>query len=250
MSDRNKDWEVLLQVKLEHEDPKDVARDIEIRINAGECITEDICHVFSCRPISHELPNQNGDVLTEHVLEYPVGKLRNYYGPGSDDLEILRQAFRNYVEDDAAEHSRNVTQEEVDLVIDHEVQKVLESRPSLAHVHKLPEKSFEVGGAKRVSVELKDAHELGKQVVQYVPLRRAIELVKEAPLATTLLRGGNRGEAEKLLRKLGAMWMKELIRHVEAQEENNIRIATDTIAEDIRRGLKHTIGTKPEKDQT
>ena len=52
-------------------------------------------------------------------------------------VDTLRQAFRNYVEDDAAEHGRNVTLEEVDRVIDSEVEKVVAQKTNAGFVAEL-----------------------------------------------------------------------------------------------------------------
>lgn len=61
-------------------------------------------------------------------VPYPVTRLKGYYGPGAEDLTALREAFRRYVEQDAAEHARNVEPEEIERVIDDAVREVLEER--------------------------------------------------------------------------------------------------------------------------
>jgi hypothetical protein len=59
---------------------------------------------------------------------YPIGKLTNYYGPGHEDLTVLREAFRDYIEDDAAEHYATPQPGQVDQMIDDAVRRVVERR--------------------------------------------------------------------------------------------------------------------------
>jgi hypothetical protein len=120
-------YEVVMQVKLDLADdtPEAAERVIKNKLNEGE-MYEEVCQVYAIRPIpKHE-------DLAAYEPKYKVGCLRNYYGPGAEDLEVLREAFRQYIisVSDAALQA-------VDRVIDDTVAKVLASRTNSGFVHKM-----------------------------------------------------------------------------------------------------------------
>lgn len=68
---------------------------------------------------------------------YPIGKLSRYYGPGAEDLEVLREAFRRYIEQDAEEHGRVATPEQVEAAMDREIEKVIAGKTNSGFTQKL-----------------------------------------------------------------------------------------------------------------
>ena len=128
-------YEVVMHVKMDlaEDSPEAAQRVIENKMNEGEMV-EEVCQVYSIRPIpKHEMP----DEYSTYELKYPVGRLRNYYGPGHKDLEVLREAFRQYVLDDAAAHSTSPDPDLVERIIDDAVSEVLVHKANSGFVHKL-----------------------------------------------------------------------------------------------------------------
>jgi len=95
---------------------------------------------------------------------------------------------------------------------------------SVSPVPPLPAINYEMKyPPKPISIDLleeKDPHTLGKSV-QYVALNKVLDMVKRAPLSTTVLHPRHRGRAEKLCRELGEMWLDAILHHFEKQEEEN-----------------------------
>lgn len=68
------------------------------------------------------------DTVDEVRTMYPIGKLQNYYGPGHEDLEALREAFRRYVAKRDVPCTQAGRLADIEKVIDDGVRGVIESR--------------------------------------------------------------------------------------------------------------------------
>jgi len=81
-------------------------------------------------------PRQKEEDLSGHRM-YPIGKLTRYYGQHAEDLDVLWEAFRRYVDQDAQEHGRVATPEQVENVMNEEVQRVVAEKNNSCFVQRL-----------------------------------------------------------------------------------------------------------------